>query len=83
MSKKQHQKILKKIIDLEKRLKPNKQDVTELLDYEFDENSWIKQDIEIIEEYNNLKDNMMTGMDSYNLAYQPMKIKVRKWRENY
>ncbi|OGI02916.1 MAG: hypothetical protein A2Y25_09895 [Candidatus Melainabacteria bacterium GWF2_37_15] len=80
-----YQKILKKIIDTEKRLKPNKQDISALMDYEINERNALLyqnegQNEDIIEEYKNLKDNISAAsMNNVHLAYQPIKVKPRRW----
>jgi len=76
-----YHKILKKITDTEKRLKPNKHDISAILDYELNEaHSLTNQDYEIVDEYKTLKDNIASAMsNNFNLAYQPVKIKTRKW----
>ena len=75
-----YQKILKKITDTDKRLKLNKQDISDILNFEMEEKNILnKQDDSIIEEFKLLKDTIvMYNMNNYILAYQPIKIKSNK-----
>lgn len=76
-----YRKILQKITDTEKRLKPTKTEISEIMDYELNENiSHKNTEDDIVEEYKNLKDNI-TGSFSGNmhLAYNPITLKNRKW----
>ncbi len=78
-----YQKILKKITDTEKRLKPNQQDISALMDLEIEERNVminINKDDDVVEEYKTLKENISGGMTNrFSLAYQPIKINKRKW----
>ena len=78
-----YQKILKKIADTDKRLKLNKQDISNILDSEMEEKKFLNnQDDNVLEEFKNLKDNIvMNNMANYTLAYQPIKIKIQKCLE--
>ena len=72
-----YKKLLKKITNTEKRLKPNRQEISAILDLEIEERNSLK-DNEAIEDYKNLKENI--GMCSFSLAYQPVKVKTQKWQ---
>lgn len=76
-----YHKLLKKITDTEKRLKPGRQEISALMDLEFEEMESCNKE-NIVEEYKNLRENMNGAvMDSYSLAYQPAKIKTKKWAQ--
>jgi len=76
-----YQKILKKITDTEKRLKPNKQDISNLMELENEERKALNiNNDDIVEEYRNLKENISGNIGCcYSLAYHPVKITKRKW----
>ena len=77
-----YQKILKRIVDTEKRLKPTQHDISAILDFELTESTHYNynEDNDVVEEYKNLKNNIANGVNNcYNLAYQPVKIKPRRW----
>lgn len=78
-----YNKFLKKMTNVEKRLKPNNQEISAILDHELEENTGLLQQKEdIVEEYRNLKENMnAVSMDCYSLAYSPVKTKHRKWSQ--
>ena len=72
-----YRNILKKITNTEKRLRPSKQELNAILDYEIEQQ---EQQNEVIEDYKNFKENIAElAMDNFNLAYQPIKIKPKRW----
>lgn len=78
-----YQKILKKITDTEKRLKPNKCDINAIVDYEMTERTALAcNEDDVIDEYKILKENICGGFSgSFALAYNPIRIKNRKWSQ--